>query len=179
MRIKKFIFLTLYYLVARRFPQSGVPLSFGARRLRCFACKRLFRKMGENVNIEQNAYFGSGANIEIGDRSGIGINSNIVAANIGKNVMMGQDFIYIAQNHAFDRTDIPMIQQGCDVCQPLVVEDDVWIGARVTVLPGVRLGAGSIIGAGSVVTKDVPPYAIVAGNPARLIRHRGEEAPRS
>jgi len=58
---------------------------------------------------------------------------------------------------------------------PTVVEDDVWIGARATILSGVRIGRGAIVGAGSVVAKDVPPYAIVVGNPARVIRYRFDQ----
>jgi maltose O-acetyltransferase len=65
-----------------------------------------------------------------------------------------------------------MVEQGYEGTRPIVIEDDVWIGARVTILGGVNIGTGAVIGAGSVVTKNVPPYAIVAGNPAKLIRYR-------
>ena len=65
-----------------------------------------------------------------------------------------------------------MWQQGFTEVDPIVIEDDVWIGARVIILKGVTIGKGSIIGAGSVVTKDVEPYSIVGGNPAKLIRKR-------
>ena len=86
--------------------------------------------------------------------------------------MIGENLIALSQNHAFDDTKRPMREQGWQVDQPIVIEDDVWIGARVIVLPGVRIGTGSIIGAGSVVTKDVPRFAIVGGVPARLLRMR-------
>ena len=59
--------------------------------------------------------------------------------------------------------------QGYLKPQPVVIEDDVWIGARVIFLPGVRVGRGAIVGAGAVVTKDVPDYALVVGNPARVV----------
>jgi acetyltransferase-like isoleucine patch superfamily enzyme len=58
------------------------------------------------------------------------------------------------------------------LCKPVVVEDHVWIGARAIILPGVTLGEGCVIGAGAVVTKDVPPYTIAVGNPARVVRER-------
>lgn len=62
--------------------------------------------------------------------------------------------------------------QGFQDDRPIVMEDDVWIGARVILLPSVRAGQGSVIGAGSVVTNDIPPYSIAGGNPARIIRRR-------
>ena len=74
--------------------------------------------------------------------------------------------------HQFSRTDIPMRLQGHRQYQPVLIEDDVWIGARAIILPGLRIGKGAIVGAGSVVTKDVPPYAICVGNPARVIKSR-------
>ena len=65
-----------------------------------------------------------------------------------------------------------MIEQGETFYPKTIIEDDVWIGARVLILPGRRIGKGSIIAAGSVITKDVAPYSIVGGNPAHLIKTR-------
>lgn len=67
-----------------------------------------------------------------------------------------------------------MCQQGLSEPRPVLIEDDVWIGARVIILPGVKVGKGSVIGAGSVVTKDVMPYTVVGGNPARVLKGREE-----
>ena len=64
--------------------------------------------------------------------------------------------------------------QGYAEAIPVVIEDDVWVGARVIVLPGIRIGKGSVIGAGAIVTKDVPPFSICVGNPARIIRSRND-----
>ena len=87
--------------------------------------------------------------------------------------MMGEDVLFLGGNHHFNRTDIPMGDQGKPKKIPLFIDDDVWIGARVIVLPGCRhIGKGVIIGAGSVVTKNVPDYAIIGGNPAKVIRFR-------
>ena len=88
---------------------------------------------------------------------------------------MGTDVTIITRNHRFDRTDIPMMEQGFEEERPVYIGNDVWIGDRVLILPGVHIGDGSIIAAGAVVTKDVPPYSIVAGVPARKIRDRFEK----
>ena len=137
------------------------------------ACRRLFRSAGRSVNVEQGAYFGSGWEVEIGDHSGLGVNC-VVPFNlkVGRDVMMGPDVLILGENHRFDDLDRPMRLQGYTIAPPVRIEDDVWIGARVTILPGLTIGKGAIIGAGAVVTKDVPPYAICAGNPARVIRFR-------
>jgi len=91
---------------------------------------------------------------------------------VGADVMMGPRCVLISDNHAMDDTSRPMNTQGFVASSPIVIEDDVWIGAGVTVLPGVRIGRGSVIGAASVVTKDVPPWTVAAGNPARVVRQR-------
>ena len=86
--------------------------------------------------------------------------------------MMGPDVIILSGNHAHDLIDIPLKFQGNSEEQPVSIEDDVWIGARVIILPGVHVGKGSILGAGAVVTKNIPRYSVVAGNPARIVNVR-------
>jgi maltose O-acetyltransferase len=126
--------------------------------------------------VEHGAYFGSGKTISVGRNSGIGINSRIErGTTIGDNVMMGRDVLILSRNHKFVRTDIPMIQQGFDSYRPVWIGDDVWIGARAIILPGVRIESGSLIGAGSVVAKSVPEYSIVVGSPAHIVRSRLSE----
>ena len=71
-----------------------------------------------------------------------------------------------------DGLEQPMWKQGFTPPRAVIIEDDVWIGARVTILPGVHIGKGSVLGAGSVITADVPPYAVVGGNPARVLKYR-------
>lgn len=93
---------------------------------------------------------------------------------IGKNVMMGPNVAIITENHRFDRMDVPIREQGYYDRKPVVINDDVWIGMRVIILPGVTVGKGAILAAGAVVTKDVPEYAIVGGNPAKVIKYRNE-----
>lgn len=90
---------------------------------------------------------------------------------LGDQVMIAPNCILVAFNHGFRSPDISMIEQPNE-CSAIHIEDDVWIGANATVTAGVRIGRGSILGAGSVVTKDVPPYSIIGGVPARVIGSR-------
>lgn len=167
------IFLFLYYGIAKHLPDSPMPGSKLSNRLRVFLAKRLFRKVGRNVKIHSGVCFGTGLNIEIGDYSSLNydcwIGNDTV---IGSDVMMGPEIIVLSSSHNFDRTDIPMREQGAPPRKPVVIGDDVWIGTRSIILPGVNIGSHSIIGAGSVVTKDVEEWSIVAGNPAKYIRSR-------
>ena len=126
------------------------------------------------MNIGRKAYWGFNK-VEIGDYSGIGPNFTMCHSSLimGSHVMMAPNLLVIGGTHKFDRTDIPMCQQGSNPKTVLTIGDDVWIGNRVTILSNCRsIGNGAIIGACSVVTKDVPDYAIVAGNPAKVIRYR-------
>ena len=86
--------------------------------------------------------------------------------------MMGPEVVFYTQNHKTNRTDIPMREQGMTEIMPIVIEDDVWIGARVVVLPGCTIGRGSVIGACSVVSKSIPPYSVAVGSPARVVKCR-------
>jgi maltose O-acetyltransferase len=137
----------------------------------------LFKKTGRNINIETGAFFGTGETISIGDNSGIGKNayiSNIGGGgelSIGDNVMMGPEVVILTKEHNYQDISIPMNLQG-SISSKVIIEDDVWIGIRAIILPGVTVGRGSIVGAGAVVTKDIPPYSIVGGVPARIIKSR-------
>ena len=90
---------------------------------------------------------------------------------IGDNVMMGPDVTILSQTHIIERTDIPMGKQGMREAR-VIIGNDIWIGMRSIIMPGVKIGNGAVIGAGAVVTKDVPDYAIVGGVPARIIKYR-------
>lgn len=130
-------------------------------------------RAGDKINVESGAWFGSGRGITLGDRSDLGVDCLVMGSvQIGADVMMGPRCIFISYNHHFEAISRPMNTQGIVEDRPVIIEDDVWFGAGCIVLAGVRIGRGSIVAAGSVVTKDVPPYSIVGGNPARLIRSR-------
>ena len=168
--IRAFAILT-YDLIAVHLPASHQKWSFGAKRLRAFCARHMLTSCGENVNVERHARFGRG--VTLGDRSGIGINASIgEQTHIGSDVMMGPDCVIYTRNHRCDRLDIPMREQGYGPVEPVEIGDDCWIGGRVTLLPGVHVGNGAVIAAGAVVTKDVPPYAVVGGVPAKIIYNR-------
>lgn len=76
-----------------------------------------------------------------------------------------------SNNHCFDRVDIPINTQGAR-SEQIIIGNDVWLAANVVILPNVEIGYGAIVGAGSIVTKDVDPYTIVCGNPAKYISKR-------
>ncbi|MBQ3098139.1 MAG: acyltransferase [Kiritimatiellae bacterium] len=113
-----------------------------------------------------------GAKITIGDN--VGVSGCTISASksitIGNRVLVGSGTAIVDQDaHQIDPDDR---RNGTGEIKkaPIIIEDDVFIGARVIILKGVTIGKGSTIGAGSVVTKSIPPYSIVAGNPARVIR---------
>lgn len=131
------------------------------------------------AQIRPSGYYGGelGVGFQIGDNSNIGAFAYIGASGgirIGNNVMMGPRVSLLAEQHVFDRTDTPMKSQG-STRKGIVIEDDVWLGANCCILDGVTVGTGSIVATGAVVTKDVPPYSIVGGVPARIIRSRKDE----
>lgn len=173
--MQKLFFLSLYYGFIRYLPASSSRVGVWARPLRAWCCRPLFKKAGKDINVEKGAFFGTGSSITIGSRSGIGVDCRIYGpVSIGNDVMMGPDVVILTANHAFDRVDVPMIEQGMGEVKPVHIDCDVWIGQRAILLPGVNVGKGAVIAAGAVVTRDVPPYAIVGGNPAKVIRMRGD-----
>ncbi|WP_278529209.1 acyltransferase [Bacteroides acidifaciens] len=173
--IHKF-WLMLFYGIANHLPDSYTMfLGRPSNRLRIMICKHIFKKCGKVTTINRNIYFGNGKNVEIGDYSGIG--SNCVLPNdikIGKYVMMGPELYCLSYSHIIDNPDIPMCQQGGVKCSysDICIGDDVWIGGKVIITKGRHIGNHSILGAGAVVTKDVPDYAVVGGNPAKILKMR-------
>lgn len=177
MNTKK-LFWRLLYSIGKIMPVSYNKKIGGGiwLKIRRLACRNLFDYCGKNVNIEKGASFGYGFGIRIGDNSGLGINCVIPDGTvIGNDVMMGPNCYIHGVNHRFDRTDVPMRLQGATESKPCIIDDDVWIGRNVTIMVGRHISTGTIIASNSVVTKDFPPYSIIGGNPAKLIRSRLEE----
>ncbi len=171
MKARIIIGRVIYNLLGKHMPLSDSRFSFGSKRVRAFCGKLLLKHCGKNVNIEKGAQFST--EVSLGDNSGIGVNATISSyVTIGNDVMMGPECMIFTANHSMQRRDIPMRLQGHEQPKPVTIGSDVWIGGRVIILPGVHIGDGAVIGAGSVVTKDVPPYAIVGGNPAKVIKER-------
>lgn len=90
---------------------------------------------------------------------------------IGNGVRIAPHVMIFAANHIFSDTSIPIYKQGVETA-PIIIEDDVWIAGQVMVTAGVRIGHGSVIGAGAVVTKDIPAWSVAVGSPARVIKSR-------
>jgi maltose O-acetyltransferase len=166
--------LVLYYALLSHFPHSSTPLvGRFCEWLRYQCCKRIFKKCGKGVNIEQGARFGKGFGVEIGHKSGIGMNCKVPdKIIIGENVMMGPEVVIYGANHEFKDTSIPMIKQGMSIFQTPVIEDDVWLGQRVMIMSGKTIKKGTIVAANAIVTKDFPEFSIIGGNPAKIIKSR-------
>jgi maltose O-acetyltransferase len=168
------IYYLLYHLFAKHLPASHCPYALGAKSIRVWLCRRLFAHCGQHVNIEQGADIGTGRLTHLGDNSAIGMRCVVKRALIGDNVMMGPEVVFIGRNHDFSDLDRPVQEQGYTEASPIVVGDRAWIGTRAIILPGRRIGRCAIVGAGAVVTHDVPDYAVVGGNPARVLYYRNE-----
>lgn len=145
-----------------------------ALHLRYLCAKRLFARCDGFVNLEHGAYIGNGKKFFVGKNVGIGkdfvCHSRIVTIHDG--LLMAENVLFQG-GHSFADPDKPIGSETDNGPTPLEICGDVWIGARAIILPGCkRIGAHSIIGAGAVVIKDVPDYAIVGGNPAKVIRMR-------
>jgi maltose O-acetyltransferase len=177
-RITRIVATVLYFGLARHLPNSYSFLSFGLTNgFRATLCHFIFKKCGKNIIVERGAYFGY--DVEIGDYSSIGTNARLDAAAgivIGNHVMMAPDVVIVTANHKHDDITRPMTGQGFER-KPVIIEDDVWIGTRAIILPGVRIGRSSIIGAGAVIAKDVPPFSVAVGNPAQIRPRDGSPSP--
>jgi maltose O-acetyltransferase len=141
---------------------------------RAWCCGKIFKSCGRNVNVHRLARFGSGKNIQIGNKSNLGFNIYVNGrggVNIGDNVLMGHDIIIYSGTHTFKSLDVPIQEQDMRY-EPVYIGDDVWIGARTIIMPGITIGKGCVIGANSVVVKDIEPYSVAAGSPARIIKKR-------
>ncbi len=171
--IKKIICYLTYKLIAKHLPGPGEFLMLGkmCHRFRSKISKPLFRDAAEKIGVGKNADFDNGSNIIMRDHANIGpealISGKLGTVTIGKHVMMGSKCIIITQNHNY-------LEKGYEgfIGKDVLIDDYAWIGHRVTILPGVKIGKHAIVGAGAVVTKDVPDCGIAVGNPAVIKKIR-------
>lgn len=128
-------------------------------------------ELGDNSTIEDFSTINNGVgDVFIGNNTIVGIGNTIIGpVCIGNNVMLAQNIVISGLNHGYKDVSISPAFQKVE-CKSIYICDDVWIGANSVITPGVRLGKHSIIGAGSVVTKDVPEYSVAVGNPAKVIK---------
>ena len=131
---------------------------------------KLFGKTGRNFLIEQPFYCDYGYNIEIGENFYTNVNCVILdgaKVKFGDNVFIAPNCGFYTAGHPFD---VEQRNQGLEYARPITIGNNVWIGAQVCVLPGVTIGDNCVIGAGSVVNKDIPAGSLAVGNPCRVIR---------
>jgi len=171
--------------------------------IRKFWYRKRFKACGQHLRISTGCFFGNCANISLGHNVSFGLSNQIYAhgalgdalisigdnsafnsgvminadcggsINIGEYVLVGPNVVFRASNHNYGKRNIPLQKQG-HTAGKIIVADDVWIGANAVILPDVSIGRGAIVGAGAVVTRNVEPYAIIGGVPARRIGARGE-----
>ena len=145
-------------------------------------CKEKFKYFDDTSDFRPGAYAICCSKISLGKRVVVRPTTMLFADPrvggagiiIEDDVMMGSGIHIYVHNHRFDTSDVPIIDQGHYVSQEVVLKKGCWIGANTIVLPGVTIGENAVVGAGSLVTKDIPPKALAAGNPARIIGNVGE-----
>lgn len=173
-KVKQLFCLFLYYTFAYYLPDSYSRFGYFPNKIRCFLVSHIFKKCGKIRTINRRVDFGSGFNVEMGDDSGIGCNVHLPSDTIiGKNVMVGRYTFILRQNHAFDRLDIAINDQGDLPPKQTILEDNVWIGLGCYFTPGRHVMSGTVTGMGTVLTKDFPENSVIGGNPGKLIRIRG------
>lgn len=131
------------FVFASKLPESTSPVNFGAKRFRALCGRLIMKSCGENVNIEKGTFFAS--DTSLGNKSGIGAFSIISNTTvIGNNVMMARECIINPSNYKMDDISRPMNQQGFEPVRPVIIDDDVWIGSRAIILPGVHIYRGGV-----------------------------------
>lgn len=136
--------------------------------------KKLIPDSGKNLWIEPPFYCDYGYNLKLGDDVFMNFNCtalDVMPITIGNRTMLGPNVQLYAATHPINAVER---SSGVEYAKPIVIGDDVWVGGNTTICPGVTIGSRSIIGAGSVVTKDIPSDVIAAGNPCKVIRNIDE-----
>jgi acetyltransferase-like isoleucine patch superfamily enzyme len=137
-------------------------------------------ELKDDVWLSRDCYLiaGRGAEVIVEERAYIGHRCLFYGhggIRVGQDALLANDVQLICGNHTFARRDLPIRSQPTEE-RPIVIGDDVWLGASAIVLGGVTVGQGAVVGAGAVVTRDLPPYSIARGVPAKIVGERGEDA---
>lgn len=167
------ITLIIYYIFISKLPHSRF-LIF-SNIVRVWYCSKILKIMPFDTNskLEYGVYLSDTRNIRIGKHCRI--NENVFlqgTVEIGNYVMIAPCVAIYSSTHIYDSIEVPMVLNGLSENKCVIIEDDVWIGRNCVILPGVKIGKGSIIGANSVVNKDIEEYSIYGGVPAKLIKKR-------
>ncbi len=138
---------------------------------RAAVCRKLFGGMGKNCILQPPFYCDYGRNIRLGDNVFLNFNCimlDVAEVTIGSYVMFGPNVQIYTATHPLDSVERNSGREGA---KPIVINDYVWVGGSAVICPGITIGERSVIAAGAVVTKDVPPRVLVGGSPARIIKH--------
>lgn len=150
------------------------PLFYVKAPIRKWYFSKILGQVGRKTRINAHLLISQPEKVTVGDNTFIGDNVRIYATEkvvIGRNVLIAAEVILITTNHRYAEMDRPINMQGFEDL-PITIRDNVWIGYRAIILPGVTIGTGAVIAAGAVVTKDVPEYSVAGGIPAKVIRNR-------
>jgi len=167
--------LLRFFLRFHHFDRFGTHCALGAR-VRFWGPVRVF--IGSHSALFDDVIIAGVGEVRIGDRSSVGHNSVLVSREriqIGNDCMLAAFCYVLDVDHEFANPARPIPEQGLRI-KPVVIGNDVWVGAGSFILRGVTIGDGAVVGANSVVTEDVPPYSVVAGSPARIVTSRGTAA---
>ena len=164
--------LVFYYTILYKLPNSRF-ISI-CSRFRAFYLSKVLSVMEYDSlsRVEEGVYISDAKNVKIGKNCRINENVFIQGAYIGDNVLIAPNCSLLSTSHIHADKNIPIVYQGETTPSPSVIHDGVWLGRNVVVLPGICIGEGSIIAAGAIVTKDVDPFSVYGGVPAKLIKKR-------
>ncbi|WP_051237887.1 acyltransferase [Lacticigenium naphthae] len=150
-------------------PKSYHPLGkFFGRNFRNWCTKHIAKEIGKGINVEKGASIHAGVVLKNGANVGVDclIGQDTI---IGENVIMAPECQIYTQNKKFNK-EIKRFE-GYEKVKPVIIGDNCWLGTRVLIMPGVTIGEGCVIAAGAVVSKSMPPFSVVAGNPAKAVKN--------
>jgi maltose O-acetyltransferase len=170
--MRKLVYL-VYLLFFRNTPEDYRPYALFFPWFRNKMVSFYLKESGGNLRVKSGAEISP--KCSVGKSSELGTRCMIQGGvTMGQDIIMGPDVKIYSRNHNYDRLDMPIGQQGKTVLKTSI-GDDVWFGANVVVTAGCTIGSHSILAAGAVVTKDIPPYSIAGGVPAKVIKSRIDE----